>query len=223
MEKIKTIKKINLFKNLEDNEIAALLRCFSVKFIEFRERKKIASRLDKIENLYIVLSGSAREAWYTDEGDIITYIDYREGDIIGLEYVSGVRKTFSGEIVATQDTMVMALDSFRFLTPCNNFCPKHTKVINNAFSYLAKQNIKLLNRIRELTMPTTKQKVMCYLLNVRSNVKSNSFNIPYNRQEMADYLGVERSALSKELSDLQKDGYITYHKNHFEIKKILNF
>ena len=223
MEKIKTIKKINLFKNLEENEITALLRCFSVKFIEFRERKKIASRLDKIENLYIVLSGSAREAWYTDEGDIITYIDYREGDIIGLEYVSGVRKTFSGEIVATQDTMVMALDSFRFLTPCNNFCPKHTKVINNAFSYLAKQNIKLLNRIRELTMPTTKQKVMCYLLNVRSNVKSNSFNIPYNRQEMADYLGVERSALSKELSDLQKDGYITYHKNHFEIKKILNF
>ena len=223
MEKLKTIKKINLFKNLEENEITALLRCFSVKFIEFRERKKIASRLDKIENLYIVLSGSAREAWYSDEGDIITYIDYREGDIIGLEYVSGVRKTFSGEIVATQDTMVMSLDSFRFLNPCNNFCPRHTKVINNAFSYLAKQNVKLLNRIRELTMPTTKQKVMCYLLNVRSSVKSNSFNIPYNRQEMADYLGVERSALSKELSDLQKDGYITYHKNHFEIKKTLNF
>lgn len=221
MEKLKTIKKINLFRNLEENEITALLRCFSLKFIEFRARKKIASRLDKIENLYIVLSGAAREAWYNDDGDIITYIDYREGDIIGLEYVSGTRKTFSGEIIAIEDTFVMALDSFRFLNPCNNFCPRHTKVINNAFSYLAKQNVKLLNRIRELTMPTTKEKVMCYLMNIRSSVKSNSFNIPYNRQEMADYLGVERSALSKELSDLQKEGYITYHKNHFEIKKTL--
>ena len=93
MEKIKTIKKINLFKNLEDNEIAALLRCFSLKFIEFRERKKIANRLDRIDNLYIVLSGAAREAWYNEEGDVITYIDYREGDIIGLEYVSGVVDT----------------------------------------------------------------------------------------------------------------------------------
>lgn len=221
MENLKTIKKIYLFKNLEETEITALLRCLSVRFINFKQRKKIASRLDKIENLYIVLSGSVRESWYSEDGDLITSIDYREGDIIGLEYVSGTRKTFSGEIVALEDTSVMGVDSFRFLNPCNNFCPRHTKLINNAFSYLAKQNIKLLNRIKEITMPTTKQKVMCYLTNIRSTVKSNSFDIPYNRQELADYLGVERSALSKELSDLQKEGYITYHKNHFEIKRLL--
>ena len=65
-----------------------------------------------------------------------------------------------------------------------------------------------------------RQKVMTYLSNVRSLVKSNSFDIPYNRQELANYLGVERSALSKELSDLQKEGYIKFHKNHFEIKRL---
>ena len=221
MENLKSIKKIYLFKNLEENEIVALLRCFNVKIINFRARKQIATRLDKIEDLYIVLSGAVRESWYNDEGELTTYIDYREGDIIGLEYVSGVRKTFSGEIIALEDTNIMTLNSFRFLNPCNNFCPRHTKVINNAFSYLAKQNIKLLNRVKELTMPTTKEKVMCYLNNVRSTVKSTSFNIPYNRQELADYLGVERSALSKELSDLQKEGYITFHKNHFELNKDL--
>ena len=69
-------------------------------------------------------------------------------------------------------------------------------------------------------MPTTKKKVMAYLSNIRSLVKSNSFDIPYNRQELANYLGVERSALSKELSDLQKEGYIKFHKNHFEIKRL---
>lgn len=220
MENLKTIKKLFLFKNIEDTEIAALLRCFSVKFIEFRERKKIANRQDRIDNIYIVLSGTARQTWYNDDGDIITYVDYREGDIIGIEYISGMRKTFSGEINAITDMQVMSLDSFRFLNPCNNFCPRHTKAIINAFGYLAKQNIKLLNRIKELTMPTTKEKVMCYLQNIRATVKSNSFEIPYNRQELADYLGVERSALSKELSELQKSGNINYHKNHFEIKNI---
>ena len=221
MENLKTIKKIFLFKNLEENEITALLRCFNVRILNFRERKVILRRQERIENLYIILSGRTRESWYNDEGELLTSIDYTEGDIIGMEYISGQRKTSTGETVALEDTTVMSVDAFRFLNPCNNFCPRHTKVINNAFSYLAKQNMKLLNRVKELTMPTTKEKVMCYLQNIRSNLKSNSFNIPYNRQEMADYLGVERSALSKELSDLQKAGYITYHKNHFEIKKTL--
>ena len=221
MENLKTIKKIFLFKNLEDAEITALLRCFSMRILTFREKKVILRRQEKIENLYIVLSGRARESWYNDEGELLTSIDYSEGDIIGMEYISGLRKTATGETVALEETIVMSVDSFRFLNPCNNFCPRHTKVINNAFSYLAKQNMKLLNRVKELTMPTTKEKVMCYLQNIRSSLKSNSFNIPYNRQEMADYLGVERSALSKELSELQKAGYITYHKNHFEIKKTL--
>ena len=222
MENLKSIKKLYLFKNLEDNEIMALLRCFNVKILNFKERKKIATRLDKIESLYILLSGRVRESWYNNEGELITSIDYTEGDIIGLEYVSGQRKTFTGEIVALEDTQVMSVDSFRFINPCNNFCPRHTRVINNCFSLLAKQNIKLLNRIKEISMPTTKEKVMTYLYNVRATVKSNTFNIPYNRQELADYLGVERSALSKELSDLQKEGYIVFQKNHFELKKTLS-
>lgn len=222
MENLKSIKKIFLFKNLEEHEITALLRCFNVKILNFREKKKIASRLDKIETLYIILSGRARESWYNSEGDLITTVDYVEGDIIGLEYVSGQRKTYSGEIVTLEETTVMSVDSFRFLNPCNNFCPRHIKAINNCFSLMAKQNIKLLNRIKEMSMSTTKEKVMTYLLNVRASAKSNSFDIPYNRQELADYLGVERTALSKELSDLQKDGYIVYHKNHFELKRTLN-
>lgn len=220
MENLKTIKKLYLFKNLEETEITALLRCLSVKFVNFRERKKIATRGDKIENIYIVVSGVIRQSWYSDDGDLLTSMDFHEGEIIGLEYLSGYRKTYSGELIAIKESQVISLDSFRFLNPCNNFCPKHVKVITNAFSYLSRQNIRLLNRIKEITMPTTKKKVMCYLSNVRSIVKSNSFDIPYNRQELANYLGVERSALSKELSDLQKEGYIKFHKNHFEIKRL---
>ena len=177
MENLKSIKKIFLFKNLEDTEITALLRCFSMRILNFKERKVILRRSEKIENLYIVLSGRARESWYNEDGELLTSVDYSDGDIIGLEYIGGIRKTASGETVALQETVVMSVDSFRFLNPCNNFCPRHTKVINNAFSYLAKQNMKLLNRVKELTMPTTKEKVMCYLQNIRTSLKSNSFNI----------------------------------------------
>ena len=219
MENIKTIKKYNLFKGLEDNEIIALLRCFNAKVMIFKERKHIISHGEKWQTLYFILSGHARDTWFDQEGNINTYVDYMPGDIIGLEHASNTSKTATSTIIAMKDTTVLALDNYRFLNPCQNFCPRHSKILNKAFVLLSKQNQTLLNRINELSMGSTKKKVLCYLSNIKQKEKSNEFDIPYNREELANYLGVERSALSKELSDLQKQGYIQFHKNHFIIKK----
>ena len=219
MENIKTIKKYNLFKGFEENEIIALLRCFNARIIIFKERKPIISLGEKLQNLYLVLSGHARDTWYDEEGNINTYVDYKAGDIIGLEYASSTSKTAQSTIIALEDTTIIALDNYRFLNPCQNYCPRHAKILNKAYVLLSKQNQSLLNRIKELSMGSTKKKVMCYLNNERKVHRSYEFDIPYNREELANYLGVERSALSKELSDLQKQGFITYHKNHFSITK----
>ena len=220
MENLKTIKKYNLFKNIDDKDILAMLRCFNARISTFKKNKNVISSGDRINFLYIVLAGNVRETLVDSKGDITTYIDYKEGDIIGLGYAANAYKTFYSDMTALDDTTILLVDSHRFLNPCQNFCPRHTRVINNAFSSLAKQNIKLINRIKELTMGSTKEKVMCYLYNMRSNVKSSKFDIPYNRQELANYLGVERTALSKELSELQKEGVIKFQKNHFELLKI---
>lgn len=219
MENIKTIKKYNLFKGFEENEIAALLRCFNARIINFKDRKNIISHGEKLQYVYLILNGRARDVWYDMDGNINTYIDYKPGDIIGLESIYANNKTATSNVVALEDTTILALDNFRFLNPCQNYCPRHTKILNKAYVLLSKQNQSLLNRIKELSMKSTKKKVMCYLNNVRKTNKANEFNIPYNREELANYLGVERSALSKELSDLQKQGFIKYHKNHFTILK----
>jgi CRP-like cAMP-binding protein len=219
MENIKTIKKYDLFKGFEENEISALLRCFNVKILTFKEKKPIVNAGEKILNLYLVLSGRARDTWYDQDGNINTYVDYKAGDFIGLEYAASNTKTHTSSIIALEETIVIALDSFRFLNPCQNYCPRHAKIINKAYAILAKQNQTLMNRIKELSMGSTKKKVLCYLNNIKNATKTSEFDIPYNREELANYLGVERSALSKELSDLQKQGFITYHKNHFTLLK----
>ena len=219
MEKLKTIKKYNIFKNLDDQDILAMLRCFNARITTYKKDKHVITSGERINFLYLILSGSVRETLVDTKGNINTYIDYKEGDIIGLGYAANAYKTFYSDMIALEDTTILLVDSFRFLNPCQNYCPRHTKVINNSFAALAKQNIKLINRIKELTMSSTKEKVMCYLSNMRASVKSSKFDIPYNRQELANYLGVERTALSKELSALQKDGIIKFQKNHFEIIK----
>jgi len=217
MENLKTIKKYNIFKGFEDFEVSALLRCFSARIVTYNKEDLIISSGERLNHLYLILQGKARDTWYDQEGNVNTYIDYNPGDIIGLEYAANNTKTIPSTIVSIEETIVLFLDNHRFLNPCQNYCPRHAKILNKAYTLLSKQNQVLLKRIEELSMPSTKKKVLCYLNNIKAQTKSNEFDIPYNREELANYLGVERTALSKELSDLQKDGFIEFRKNHFKL------
>ena len=218
MENLKTIKKYHIFKNIEEKNIVPLLRCLNAKVVRVNKDVTFIKHQDKIHSLYIVISGIARNTVIDIDGNIITQIDYTEGDIIGLEYFYANRRTFLNDISAATDMTLLLVDSFRFVNPCQNFCPRHATLMQNAFTLLAKQASKNTNRILELTQSTTKEKVLTYLNNIKQTKKSNEFDIQYNRQELADYLGVERTALSKELSELKKIGKIDYHLNHFIIK-----
>ena len=219
MENLKSIKKYQIFKNIDENDISALLRCFSARFVNIPKNTTFIHRGDRINNLYIITSGTVRDTITDIEGNINTYFDYHEGDILGLESFLTNRKTFLSDLQTETEVTAILIDSFRFTNPCQNFCPRHTQVIINTFSLIARQNQKLSERIKEITMRTTKDKIMCYLNNQKAYYKSSEFTIPFTHQELANYLGVERSALSKELGNLQKEGKITYHQKHFNLNK----
>lgn len=219
MENLKSIKKFLIFRDIEDKDTIALLRCLSARIVSYKKGEMIINRGDRIDYLYIIVNGCARDTITEVNGNVTTIIDYREGDIIGLETLFSTRKTFQTDITANEDSNILLVDVFRTINPCNNYCPRHVKLMNNMISLLAKQNNKLANRVKELTKSSTKDKVLCYLNNIKSTIKKDEFNIPFDRQELANYLGVERSALSKELSTLQKEGKIEFHKNHFKIIK----
>ena len=97
---------------------------------------------------------------------------------------------------------------------CGNSCEFHNRIIANLLRIVAAKNIMLNQKIELTSKRTTKEKLMAYLL---MQNKSRIFAIPYDRQELADYLGVERSAMSAELSKLRREGRIDYHKNQFKI------
>ena len=217
MENIKAIKKYHIFKNIEEKDISALLRCLHARIIHIKKGITFIKRQEKINYIYLIVNGTARDTVIDINGNINTQIDFTDGDMIGLEYYQANRRTFTNDITAITDMTILLLEPFRLMNPCQNYCPRHTVLIQNAFTQLAKQNQKNINRIIELSKHTTKEKVMTYLLNVKAIKKSNEFDIPYNRQELANYLAVERTALSKELSDLQKEGKIKYNLNHFII------
>ena len=103
---------------------------------------------------------------------------------------------------------------------CQNACTRHKILINNLFQILSKENIELIQKIENVSQKSIREKLLTYLSNEAQKKHSNSFEIQFNRQDLADYLNVDRSAMSFELSKLQKEGLISYNKNHFELLSI---
>lgn len=214
MDNLNLAKKCILFKELEKMDFQALLRCLYVRIKTYKAQEIIEYEGSSAKNAYVILSGHARSAYFDEVGNALPGIDFFKDSIFGLEYINIKNPVYKEEFYAVEETTVMICNLFKLLTPCENRCPRHHHVINKCILEYARLLTKEKERITELGKSKTRDKVLVYLKN---NIKkTNVFvRIPYNRQELADYLGVERSALSYELSKLKKEGLIDYNKSLF--------
>ena len=105
----------------------------------------------------------------------------------------------------------------RVLARCEKACPRHDRLLRNYISIVAKKGLVLHERIDCLLRPTIREKILTYLQCIAREQQKRTFTIPMNRNSMAEYLNVERSALSRELSYMKRDGIIDYHKNTFRL------
>ena len=128
---------------------------------------------------------------------------------------------FAVDAVAAQRTEVLFLNIGKVLTTCTNACPFHAKLIQNLLTVCAAKNLQLSQRILHTTPKGIRARLMSYFSECVKRAGQYSFDIPYNRQQLADYLGVDRSAMCSELSRMQREGLLTYHKNHFSVHEAL--
>ena len=121
-------------------------------------------------------------------------------------------------VSAVEETSVLFLKIGRVLSPCTNACQFHTKLVGNLLTICAHKSLLLSQRIQHTSSKSVRGRLMSYFSECARRSGSNSFMIPYNRQQLADYLNVDRSAMCNELSKMQKDGLIEYKKNQFLLK-----
>ena len=120
-------------------------------------------------------------------------------------------------VIAVKDSAVLLLDCRRVLTSCSNSCHFHNRLMKNLLQGMAQKNLALSQKIRYMSQKSTKEKLMAYFLDQAKQHGSTEFVIPYNRQALADYLGVERSAMSAEISKLKNSGQIDTKGSWFSI------
>ena len=112
----------------------------------------------------------------------------------------------------------MFLNVKRILNMCSSACSYHSRVIRNLLSELAEKNLQFNEKLTHMGQRTTRSKIMSYLSAEAQRMGSYEFDIPFSRQQLANYLGVERSGLSQELGKMKKDGILDYHKSHFVLR-----
>ena len=209
------IKNSPVFYGMKDDELQGLLECFNARIRNFEEGEMIIRQGDRITNIYLILEGAVNIEKDSYWGRRIIITQLSVNDNIALAFVASKNIESNIDAVAAQNTRVLVLSYEKCTSMCQNACTRHKVLINNLFDILSKENIELIQKIENVSQKTIRDKLLTYLSNEARKRKSNSFEIPFNRQDLADYLNIDRSAMSFELSKLQKEGLIKYNKKKF--------
>lgn len=214
------IKNSPLFFGMNDDELKGLLDCFNARIKTFESGEVIIRQCDVVSSLYLVLEGKVNIEKDTYWGRRIIISKLGINDNIAMSFVACKAVESTIDAVVAEDTKVLVLNYEKCTSMCQNVCTRHKVLINNMFEILAKENLELLQKIENVSQKSIRDKLLTYLSNEARRHKNNSFEIPFNRQDLADYLNIDRSAMSFELSKLQKEGLIKYDRNKFLLKSI---
>lgn len=207
-----------LFRGLDEAEITSLLGCLDAVERSFQKGEVILSEGSITENIGIVLSGMAVISCNDIWGNTSILGNVAPGSVFAEVYACIPGQPMLVTVSAVEDTSVLFMNVGRVLATCTNACPFHTRLVRNLLTVCAHKSLQLSQRIQHTSSKFIRGRLMSYFSECAKRAGSNSFLIPYNRQQLADYLNVDRSTMCNELSKMQKDGIIEYERNRILLK-----
>ncbi|MBQ8208136.1 MAG: Crp/Fnr family transcriptional regulator [Clostridia bacterium] len=214
------LRKCPLFFHIEDENLIAILSCLGVKVKSYKKRETVMSEGDPARSFGIVLSGSVQIVRMDYFGNRSILSGASPSELFGESFACAGTNELPVSVIASENCEIMFVECFRVLCSCSNACSFHRQMIYNLMKDVATKNIMFHQKIEVTSKRSTREKLLTYLMIEAKKNDSRSFNIPYDRQELADYLEVDRSGLSAEISKMRDEGIIESQKNHFELLNV---
>ena len=209
MEKyFEILSQCPLFIGITKQVMSEMLGCLNGKIVEIAKGSPLFLEGEPARFVGVVLSGAVQIVRddYFGNRSVLTVVF--PGELFGEAFACAGLETMPVSAIAMQTSTVLLLDCRRVLTVCPHACPFHSRLVSNLLQEIAQKNLMLTRKIRHMSPKTTREKLMAFLLDQAKRQKSSEFVIPYDRQALADYLSVERSAMSAEIGKLKKEGMI---------------
>ncbi len=214
---IPVLKKTKLFAGVGDDEINSMLSCLGARLCTYKKGEYVFRQGEHISDISVLVEGNLhiQKDDYWGNRSILGQIAV--GEMFGEAYVSPENSTLLNDVVATLDSAVIFFDVKRIITTCPSACRFHSIVVQNMFFAISEKNRKLVQKLGHMSKRTTREKLISYLSEEAKKQNSANITIPFNRQQLADFLSVDRSAMSNELCKMRDEGLIEFEKNCFKL------
>ncbi len=212
------LRSSQLFSGVSENELTAMLSCLDTRKEKFSKDAFILRSGDTVDSIGLVLSGNILIIQEDIWGNRNILSKAGPGQTFAVAYACAPASIMNASVIAETPVTAMFLNVKRILTVCSSACEHHNRIIRNLLSELAVKNLHINEKLSHIGQRSTRSKLMSYLSAEAQRLGSYEFDIPFSRQQLADYLAVERSGLSLELGKMRKEGLLDFHKNHIILK-----
>ena len=217
-EFLPVIRSSSLFSGISETELTAMLSCLETREERFPKDTFLLRAGDTAESIGLVLSGSVLVVQEDIWGNRNILSKAGPGQTFAAAYACAPGSLLNVSVLAETPVAAMFLNVKRVLNVCPSACEHHSRIIRNLLGELAEKNLRFGEKLTHMGQRTTRAKLMSYFSAEAQRLGTYEFDIPFSRQQLADYLAVERSGLSLELGKMRSEGLLDFHKSHFILK-----
>lgn len=206
-----------LFTGIYEEDLPVMLTCLGSFQKRYKKEEIILLESNEVRSVGIILSGTVHMIKNDSEGYQTLLVTMKEGELFGESFSCGSHLDARVSFLAATSCIILFLPFYKVIHSCKLTCTFHHRLIENMVRLIGDKNVQLMDKIEVISKKTLREKIMAYLHQQSMEQNSKHFTIPLGRLELAEYLCADRSALTRELSYMQKDGLICYEKNTFKL------
>ena len=216
-EFIPELMRTKLFAGVGGEDVLSMLTCLGARLHTYKKGEYVLRQGEHLSDIVVLAEGSLhiQKDDYWGNRSILGSIGV--GEIFGEAYAAPESGALLNDVIAVENSSVFFFDVKRIITTCSSACRFHTMVVQNLFYAVSEKNRGLVQKLDCISRRTTREKLITYLSEEAKKQKSAEITIPFNRQQLADYLSVDRSAMSNELCKMRDEGLLKFQKNRFRL------
>ena len=217
---MEVLQQSPLFAGIAASDLSGMLNCLGARAMRYAKGEVILAEGGPARDVGLLLSGRVQVIRTDYYGNRSIMLNIAPGQLFAESFACVQAEHLPVSVVAVEECEALLLDCRRLLTTCCNACEFHSRIIFNLLQIVAEKNLSLHRKALITGKRTTREKLMTYLLMQAKECGRADFTIPFDRQGLADYLAVDRSGLSAELSKLRQAGILDYYKNSFRLLRV---
>ena len=212
--------KVSLFEGIERTDLTTMMGCLGPKLSTYKKNDFITIAGEKFQSIGIMLEGEAVIVKENAAGNRVVMDILKPGDIFGEVVVFAENSVWPGSVVAQEASKALFIPRQKIIGQCHKMCPRHRTIIRNMLKIVSEKAMQLNKKVEYLTIKSMRGKISAFLLEQHRKAGTTTFDLPLNRNEMADFLNVSRPSMSREMCRMKEEGVIDFHLSSVRIKDI---